>query len=186
MTTKSLTVTEGQGSGYVEVRVTLPPRFLCPAAAAAAACRVQVSARLEVDADVDARCDGGAVVPQAVLVAGWGDDPQGPACGLAVTDANWFRRLRIGVRAKVDRVKDKDQERRLAVVAEVIANGTIVRRDAIGSVKVSGGDGVEGEGGGGSGGREEKEGKKRSKKHQKKRQAKVKTKNLSDKKNIRK
>ena len=112
-------VFEGGNVEYVEFAATLPPQFICAASETLGSvngtCQITVFGILGIESG-DRICFDGTSIPQAVI--GWphsyGDDLIVP-CGVKVTETNWFRVLRLALKAKVDLIKDRNYKRQLTI-----------------------------------------------------------------------
>ena len=126
-----MTLSEGGNASYIEIVLTLPPRFICASsdelASANGTCEINIYGLLETDS-TDQSCSDGARIPQAVI--GWprlyGDDIVVP-CGVKVVETNWFWVLRLAIKAKVDLVKDVTYTRDLSVFLKISVGVTVVR-----------------------------------------------------------
>jgi len=123
LTKDSVTVLEGGDVEYIELSATLPPRFICATsetlASAKGSCEITVFGFLGIESG-DRKCMDRTSIPQAVI--GWphsyGDDIIVP-CGVKVVDSNWFRVLRLAIKAKVDLFKDANYTRKLTISQKV-------------------------------------------------------------------
>ena len=109
-----MTVSEGGEVKYIELSATLPPRFIC-GISENGYCDITVVGLLGIESG-DRKCLDGTTIPQAVI--GWPqsyDDDIIVPCGVKVTESNWFKVLRLAVKAKVDLINDTSYTRKLTI-----------------------------------------------------------------------
>ena len=131
LTKGPVTVFEGGAVEYIELSATLPPRFICATsenlASAKGTCEITVFGFLGIESG-DRKCMDGTTIPQAVI--GWPhsyDDDIIVPCGIKVTESNWFKVLRLAVKAKVDLINDTSYTRKL----------TISQKASVGTVQIT-------------------------------------------------
>ncbi|CAI9738780.1 Willebrand factor D and EGF domain-containing [Octopus vulgaris] len=134
--TKTLTIKEGGKSGFIEVFSTIPPRLLCRTEDRKQYCQVLVVPVLEQKSS-ELKCSNKLSITQAVFPWQGNLKNEENFCKYNFDTKGRNNTLHIPVKAAIDGLLDKNQNRQVTLTIEILFNNIVETSVELGSTKVT-------------------------------------------------
>ncbi len=127
-----LVLEEGKPGHFLTVKTNAPPSLICQTSGDKSKCTIIVRALLAEDTS-DYLCPSTGAIRQVVI----GGDAGRDLCGVEFTMDNWREEQQLWVKAKMDGLNDRDQNRSLEIGYQQTSPETVTEIQNIRNISVS-------------------------------------------------